>query len=249
MRTIKHFRVATLTVACGLVGSLSLPAAAQTAPETETTTLQTVTPPPTPTSPLVINWTFLGGAGRANVTVNADGTWLYSGRYNGSKPNKDIDAAMSLTASTGATVYFRHVTSAANGAQWSDEGKSPILQDDFAQFVGAGADSWAGTYRFVETAAGKRAEYEAWEKRRVEMERMREEAREKYEEALKRKDAKAAALKAEFERRKQEEQAQAEAEAQAEAHRAPSGGSSIGSTIGTIAKVAGPILGAVLSFL
>jgi flagellar biosynthesis GTPase FlhF len=276
MRTIKRFRVVTLAAACGLAGSPSFPAAAQTALETETTPLQTVTPP-TPTSPLVINWNFFGGAGKANVTVNADGTWLFSGLYNGIKPNKDIDAALSLTASTGATVYFQYVGPAANGAQWSKQGRSGILQDNFAQFVGAGPDNWAGTYRFTETAAGKRAEYEAWEKKRQEAEKKREEARKEYEdtlkrddatiaalkaefekqkreearkeyeEALKRKDAKIAAAKAELEKQKQDEQAQAQAQAQAQ--RSSGGGSSVGSTIGTIAKVAGPIIGACLSFL
>ncbi len=253
MNAMKHFRIVTLAVACGLAGSPSCPAAAQTAPETETTTLQTVTP--TPTSPLVINWNFFGGAGKANVTVNSDGTWLFSGTYNGNRPNKDIDAALSLTASTGATVYFRYVGSAASGAQWSKQGRSGILQDNFAQFVGAGPDSWAGTYRFIETAAGKRAEYEVWDKKREEAEKRREEARKEYEDALKRKDAKIAVLKAEFEKQKQDEKAQAQAEAQAEAraeaHPAQTGGggSSVGSTIGTIAKVAGPILGGLLCCL
>jgi hypothetical protein len=226
---------------------MSLPAAAQSAPDTETTTLTAVTPPSTP-APLVINWNFFGGVGKANMTINPDGTWMFSGQYNGNKPNKDIDVAFSLTAKTGGTLFFRYVGSAANGAQWSKQGRSGILQDNFAQFVGAGPDNWAGTYRFTESAAGKKAEYEAWEKKRQEAEAKREEARKAYEDGLKRKDAKIQQLKDELDRQKRDEQAQAQAEANSEKS-SSGGGSSVGSTIGKIASVAGPILGTVLSFL
>jgi hypothetical protein len=235
---MKRFRAFALVAVCVLSASLSHVAAAQ-APaldlNTEATLLQHS--PPT-TGPIVVNWAFKKGAGATNLTVNPDGSYVFSGQYSGKKPNKDFDIALALKASTGAILLFHYVGDAANGAQWSNQGQSGILKDDFALF--AGKIDWTAEYHFSESSAGKRAEYEA-KRRKV------EDLRKAEEEARKKKDAKLLAEK-KAERRR-EEQAELAQEQQIEQQHSGGGGSSVVSTIGDvcsgIASVAGDVGGAV----
>jgi hypothetical protein len=235
---MKHFRVFALVSICGLAASMSPLAAAQ-APaldlNTEASLLQHT--PPT-TGPIVVNWAFKKGAGSTNLTVNPDGTYVFSGQYSGKKPNKDFDIALALKASTGAILLFHYMGDAANGAQWSDQGQSEILKDDFALF--AGKTDWTAEYHFSESSAGKRAEYEAKKKRLEDLRKAEEEARKK-------KDAKLVAEKKAARRR--EEQAELAQEQQAAQQHSGGGGSSVVSTIGDvcsgIASVAGDVGGAV----
>src|SRR5580658_3239262 len=101
-----HLTIARLAslVAAGALG-LTLAGAAVAQPaggdtNTENNPVQTLAT--APTGPIAINWTFHKGAGSANLTVNSDGTYLFSGQYTGHKPNKDFDIALALKASTGA---------------------------------------------------------------------------------------------------------------------------------------------------
>ena len=102
---------------------------------------------------------------------------------------------MALKASTGAILLFHHMGDAANGVQWSEQGQSDILKDDYALF--AGKRDWDAEYHFSESSAGKRAEYEARKKKLEDMRKAEEDARRK-------KDAKLAAEK-KAERRREEQ--------------------------------------------
>lgn len=235
---MKPLRTFSLAAACALAGSLGPMAAAQGPagdPNTEACPVQHAPPA---TGPIVVNWSFKKGSGATNLTVNPDGTYVFSGQYAGKKPNKDFDIALVLKAKTGAILLFHYVGDAANGAQWSNQGQSTILKDDFALF--ANKVDWTAEYHFSESAAGKRAEYEA-KKRKL------EELRKEEEDAIKKKDAKLAAEKKAA--RRKEEQAELAQEEQQEQAAHQGGGSSVVSTIGDvcsgIASVAGDVGGAV----
>jgi hypothetical protein len=234
---MEHFRAFALVAVCALTASMSQGAAAQPAAldaDTEGSLLQHS---PASTGPIVVNWSFKKGSGATNLTVNPDGTYVFSGQYSGKKPNKDFDISMALKASTGAILLFHHMGDAANGVQWSEQGQSDILKDDYALF--AGKRDWNAEYHFSESSAGKRAEYEARKKKLEDMRKAEEDARRK-------KDAKLAAEK-KAERRREEQAELAQEQQAAQQH--SGGGSSVISTIGDvcsgIASVAGDVGGAV----
>jgi len=236
---MKHIRAFAVVAVCALTASRNHVAAAQS-PALDVNTEASLLQHSPPTSgPIVVNWAFKKGSGAANLTVNPDGTYVFSGQYSGKKANKDFDIALALKASTGAILLFHYVGDAANGAQWSDQGQSGILKDDFTLF--AGKTDWTAEYHFSESSAGKRAEYEAKKKKLDELRRAEEDARKK-------KDAKLLAEK-KAERRR-EEQAELAQEQQIEQQQhSGGGGSSVISTIGDvcsgIASVAGDVGGAV----
>ena len=134
MTSMKHFRVAILATACALAGTLSPAADAQTPPTDDSETSPVVAAPPT-TGPVSIPWMYKNGLGKLNLLLNPDGTYLFSGNSTGHKPGKEIDVAMALKASTGGVLLFHYVGDASNGAQWSNQGQSMLLQDDWTQFA------------------------------------------------------------------------------------------------------------------
>jgi hypothetical protein len=230
---MKPFRVFSLAAVCALAASQGPVASAQVPandPNTEASLIQHVMPA---TGPIVVNWAFKKGSGAANLTVNPDGTYVFSGQYSGKKPNKDFDISLQLKASTGAFLLFHYVGDASNGVQWSNQGQSEILKDDFSLF--SGKRDWNAEYHFGETAAGRRAEYEA-EKRKL------EELRKAEEEAIKKKDAKLAAERKAA--REKEEQAQLAHEQQIaqQQHQSSGGGSSVWSTVGDVCAGIGTAL-------
>jgi hypothetical protein len=238
MNTVRTFSIAA---ACALATSFASVASAQATNPADLTTeaapvLQVQTPP---TGPVGATWTFKKGQGTANLTINADGTYLFSGQYGGNKPNKDFDITFALKGSTGAILLFHYMGGAANGVQWSDQGQSEILKDDFATF--AGKMSWTAEYHFSETSAARRAEYEAKKHKLEALRKAEEEARKKH-------DAKLAAEKR-AERRREEQAELAQEQAIAQQHQGGGGGGGIVSTIGDvcsgISSVAGDIGGAV----
>jgi hypothetical protein len=203
-----------------------------------------------PTKPLVADWKLKKLNGNVNVTVNPDGTYLFSGSFSDKKKDLDFDITFALKSRTGGVYLFHYEGDASNGIQFSRTGESPILKDDFASFDHY---KWAAHYCFHLTAAGRRERYEA-EQRKLEKIR-KEEA-----EARKRKDEKLVAEK------KAEEKAEAKAEMEweenfARTHQpAPSGGgkssggggvmSDISSAVNTVGSVLGSVgsgIGDVLS--
>jgi hypothetical protein len=236
---MKPLRAFVVVAVCAVSASMSHGASAQTnALDANTEACPLMHAPPT-TGPIAINWAFKKGQGSTNLTVNPDGTYVFSGQYPGKKPNKDFDIALALKASTGAILLFHYVGDAANGAQWSNQGQSDILKDDFAQF--AGKTDWTAEYHFSESGAGKRAEYEARKRKLEDLRKAEEEARRK-------KDLKLAEEK-KAERRREEQAELAQERQIAQQHSGGGGGSSVVSTIGDvcsgIASVAGDVGGAV----
>jgi hypothetical protein len=235
---MKPLRAFAVVAVCALSASMSHGAAAQLPALDANTEASLLQHSPPTTGPIVVNWAFKKGVGATNLTVNPDGTYVFSGQYSGKKPNKDFDIALALKASTGAILLFRYVGDAANGAQWSNQGQSEILKDDFALF--AGKRDWTAEYHFSESSAGKRAEYEARKKKLEDLRKAEEEARKKKDEKL------LAEKKAE---RRREEQAELAQEQQIAQQHSGGGGSSVVSTIGDvcsgIASVAGDVGGAV----
>ena len=183
------------------------------------------------TGPITDNWKFKRGEGNANLMVNPDGTYLFSGQYNVKKPGRDFDIAFGLKTRSGAVVVFRYAGDDANGVEWSKQGRSDILKDDFKMF--ASSHDWAASYHLPLNSEGRAKLYREEERKREELKRKEEEARRRHAEQ------EAAAAR----REQQEELAR---ERQEEAQRSSSGGgSSVGSVLGTI----GTVVGSILAFL
>ncbi len=173
--------------------------------------------------PIVVNWKFRKHEGEANLTVNEDGTWLFSGHYANKHPDKDFEVVLGLKSSDGGTVLFQDVNDASSG-QWSQQGQSKVLKDDFKSFM---KHEWTGHYHFSESAEGRHKAFVEREKRREKAKK--EEEREKI-------------AKEEAERAKRAAQ-----QHQQQAQQQSGGGSSdVWSTVGSVAASIG---GALLAFL
>ena len=99
------------------------------------------------TGPIIVNWHFKKVPGSANLIVNPDGTYLFSGNYKPARSGKIIDVVLVLRSHVGATYLFRYVADVSRGdVQWSKEGKSTILREDFKLF--APGHEWSGAYTF-----------------------------------------------------------------------------------------------------
>jgi hypothetical protein len=186
----------TFLAVFSLTASLSLaqsPSAGTPAPNESTpATQETVAP----LKPMVVNWTLKKLDGKVNIVVNPDGTWDFSGGFKDKKPGDDWDISMGIKSSTGAIYIFHYEGDAAHGVEFSKQGASAILKDDFSTFAHHG---WSGSYNFHLSEAARRARYEA-------MERKCEQLRKDEEEARKRKDEKLVAeKKAEEKKQAQEE--------------------------------------------
>jgi len=221
MRFMNHVRVLSLTAACVLVGTTASIATAEGPGDNNTESSLVQTAPPA-TGPIVVSWTFKKGSGNANLTINPDGTYLFSGQYSGKRTNKDFDIALALKASTGGIMLFHYVGDSTNGVQWSKQGQSSILKDDFSMF--ASKVSWTAEYHFSETAEGKKLAYEAREKKREEVRKAEEEARKRHDEKV------AAEKRAERQKLEREELAQEQQAAQQHQN----GGSNVFSTVGDV---------------
>jgi len=234
MNSTHRLRIAFLAGAVAVAGSFGTVAHAQTADDAPEAA--PVVAMPAASGPVTINWTFKRATGRANLTFNPDGTYLFSGTSSGQHPKKDIDVALALKASNGAIMVFHFVGDAAHGTQWSKQGRSVILKDNFALF--SHGYHWSGSIRFHESAAARRAEYEARERKREELEKRAMEARERHDEKVEKE------ILAQLEGLRREV---ATKEREHHERQSSSGddGSSVGSVIGTI----GGVLGSVLSFL
>jgi hypothetical protein len=173
--------------------------------------------------------------GTLNITINSDGTWDFSGTAK-AFPHKDYDVSLALRNSTGEMVLFQYIGDASNGIQFSKQGQTEILKDNFASFAKGHSAAWA--YRFSEDKEGRALAYEARMKKLEALRKEEEEAKKKHEEKI------AAEKKAARER---EEKAQVAAE-QAKQSSSGGGGSSVSSVMSTIGTVAG-IAGTILSFL
>jgi hypothetical protein len=178
----------SVTLAISQAPPAGTPAPAESTPVAEATA--------PPSKPIVVNWTLKRLDGKVNIVVNPDGTWLFSGGFKDKKPGDDFDISIGIKSSTGAIYVFHYEGDAAHGVEFSKQGSSAILKDDFSTFAHHG---WSGSYNFHLSEAARRARYEA-------MERKREQIRKEEEEARKRKDEKMVAEKKAEEKRQAREE-------------------------------------------
>jgi len=214
-------------------------ALAQTPPATAAEPAGEVSPvqhAPASTGPIVLNWKLKKLDGTMNLTINKDGSWVFSGHVKDKKPDKDMDMSVALKSKTGAVILFTNIGNMADGVEWSKQGQSDILRDDFATF--ADKHEWTWAYHLPLNSEGKAKRFEEQEKKKAEIKKEEEEAKKKHDEKV------AAEKKKELEKQEQEEQAAAEQAAAAQQAQQSSGGggSSIGSVLSTIGAVAGGIL-------
>ena len=204
------------------------PAPAATDAESETTGVKQAAPS---SGPIVVSWHFKKAAGLVNLTVNPDGTYLFSGNNKDKKPGKDFDIALGLKSKAGGVILFHFAGDAADGVQWSKQGKSDILKENFSTF--AGKHDYDVEYHFALTSEGRAKLYEEREKKKEELQK-------EIEEAVKRHDEKIAAEKKE--RLKKEEQHEME-EVQQASQQQSSGGSSAWSTVSNLlSQISGPLM-------
>jgi hypothetical protein len=182
------------------------------------------------TGPIVHNWHFKNDAGSANLTVNPDGEYLFSGDYRKKNPGHDLDIVLGLKSSSGGVVLFQFAGDASNGATWSKQGKSDILKDDFTAF--AGPHDWYVQYQLPLSAEGRAKLYEEREKKKEKLEKEEKEAKERHDEKV------AAEKKAALEKEKKQEREKAEAAAKERQEKSTSG-SSGWSTVGTVLATIG----------
>jgi hypothetical protein len=205
------------------------PSAPAASPDGEATGVVTA---PAATGPIVVNWHFKNN-GLANLTVNSDGSYLFSGHFDKKESGKDFDIALALKSSTGGVILFHYVGDADNGVQWSEQGQETILKDDFQTF--AGKHDYYGEYSLPLSSEGRAKLFEERKRKEEELKKAEEEARKRHDEKV------AAEKKKE---REEEEQKQREEAQQAAEHRS-SGGSSVWSTVGSVAATIGGVLAAI----
>jgi hypothetical protein len=186
------------------------------------------------TQPIVHNWQLKKLDGKINLVVNPDGTWIFSGNFKNKKPGDDFDVSFALKSSTGAVYLFHYEGDASSGVDFSKQGVSSILKDDFSTFA---HHAWSGVYTFHLSAEGRKARYEADEKKKAEIRRAEEEARKRHDEKM------VAEKKAE---EKQEAQAEvAWEEKYASQHPSGSGGGGGGSSVAGVASTISSVVGSV----
>lgn len=186
--------------------------------------------------PLVVKWSMKKIKGSANLMVNPDGTYLFSGDVKDKRPDHDFNIAVALKSSQGGVIVFQYSGNVSDGVQWSKQGQSDILKDDYQSF--AGKVNWAGEWRISLSAAGEAKRYAEREKKREKLRKEEAEAKKRHEE------------KVAEEKKKEEEKIEQEqiAAAQAAAQRQQSGGgSSIGSDISGIASTVGSVVSTISS--
>jgi hypothetical protein len=232
---LKASGTAAILAVCVLAAQFSQ--AQTTAPAAATPTESSpLTPAPAvaPTQPIVHNWKLTKLDGKINVVVNSDGTYIFSGGFKDKKPLHDWDITLALKSSLGEVILFHYEGDASNGIEFSKTGQSDILKDNFASFAKNHQTAW--NYVFHLSAEGRAKQYEAEEKKKEEIKKAKEEAEKRHEE------------KVAAETRKELEQEQ-QAEARARAQQQQSSSSSVGSTVGTVLKTVGSVVGAILCFL
>jgi len=224
--------VAVMALVCALAG---VPAIAQITQATATTGATTtatettgVQQQPAAQGPINHTWQMKKMDGSANILINDDGSYVFSGHTNAKRPNNDFDITLALKSKLGAVVLFEYCGNDASGTVWSKEGKSEILKDNFESFAGPHETVWA--YTLPLGAEGRARLYEERERKKEELKKAEEEAKKEHEEKV------AAEKKKELEEEQQRELAEERAQ------QSSSSGSSVSSVLGTIGTIAGTIL-------
>jgi hypothetical protein len=213
--------VALLAVSVFAADSAIAQTPSTTTTPTETSGIQQQPPAP---GPISHSWHMKKVNGTANIVVNPDGSYIFSGQVNDKKPNRDFDITLALKSNLGAVVLFEYAGNDANGAQWSKQGQSDALKEDFSTFAGKHETAWA--YTLPLSSEGRAQLYEERERKKAELRKEEEEAKKRHEEKV------AAEKKRELEKEQQQEVSEQQ----------NSNGSSVGSVLGTIGTIAGTIL-------
>jgi hypothetical protein len=237
----RHCAFALCMIMAFAVSSAIAQPAATTPATAPTETSQVQTHPPV-TGPISHNYKLPKIDGTLNITINSDGTWDFSGTGKAFL-HKDYDVSLALRNKQGEMVIFQYIGDASHGIQFSKQGQTTVLKDNFASFAKGHSSSWS--YRFSEDKEGRALAYEA---RMKKLEALRKEE----EEAIKKHDEKVAAEKRAARKREEQQQIAAEqAQQRAQQQQQQSsggGGSSVGSVLKTVGTVAG-VVGTILSFL
>jgi hypothetical protein len=231
----RHCALVLIAILVFAVSSAIAQTPAMTAAPTETSAA--ITNPPVQ-GPISHNYRLPKIDGTLNITINPDGTWDFSGTGKAFK-HKDFDVSLALKNKMGEMVIFQYIGDATNGIQFSKQGQTTILKDNFASFAKGHSSSWS--YRFSEDKEGRALAYEA---RMKKLEALRREE----EEAIKKHDEKVAAEKKAARKREEQQQLAAE-QAQQRAQQQQSSGGGSGSSIGSVLGTIGGIAASVLSFL
>jgi hypothetical protein len=210
-------------------------------PDDSTSPVTEAAPPaastPAAPHPITVQWTFKDGKGVANLLLNPDGSYIFSGNYRDHKQYKDFDITLGLKASTGAVFLWRFAGDASRGVSWSKQGKHSILAEDMPLFTTH--IRWHAGYHFSESRAGRRHEYEVREAKR-------EEAWRRFEEAKKHNDRKLEDENKQLLAQLQREELAPAAQAQPQSS-SPGGGSSSGGggggIVNSITNAASGLLG------
>jgi hypothetical protein len=105
---------------------------------------------------IVINWVFKNGGGSANLTINQNGSYLWSGHYDNVKPNSGFDCILFVKSGDGWEWYALGNIS-KHGVKWHIVGQDAQLASAFG--ILAHEHVWGGVYRFPSVAQEK-----AWQK-------------------------------------------------------------------------------------
>jgi hypothetical protein len=117
--------------------------------------------------PIVHNWNLKSVDGTLNILVNPDGTWVFSGSGQKKEPGKDFDITLALKSNLGAVILFEYAGDASNGIQFSKQGQSNVLKDNFASFAANHKTAWE--YRLPLSSEGRAKLYEMREKKKEEL--------------------------------------------------------------------------------
>jgi hypothetical protein len=218
MKCLRLF--ALLGISLFVANALGAPTSAPAAKEGESSGLShqasNAAPPP-----IIVKWHMKKANGECCLMVNSDGSYLFSGDAKSKEKDKDFDISLALKSSTGGTVIFHYVGEASHGVEWSKQGESEILKDDFKMF--AGKVDWAAEYRYHLDKEGMAKLYKE-----------REEKKEKMK-------------KEDLEKERKAEAAQAAAAAKAQQGGGGGGGGGVVSDITSAASTVGSVISTVES--
>ena len=152
-----------LPLAFALAGGLAKRGPENQQPEREQSPLTSVATR-TANSPAADTWKLSNLDGSINLIINPDGTWIFAGGFKDHRKNQYFDVSLAIKSSKGAVYLFHYEGDAANGITFSRQGESSVLKEEFKTLH---IHRWVGSYALLSDATGRRAHYEA-EQRKLE---------------------------------------------------------------------------------
>lgn len=88
--------------------------------------------------------------GDANLTINPDGTWSFTGSFPWSEQGSHMDLVMGVRDSRGTLFIFTTSTlSTAEGYIWNKQGKNSTIKDNFSAFANGYHWYWKARVQIV----------------------------------------------------------------------------------------------------